>query len=83
MPRQCSECRSDGIKSGSNHEFEMLAKCLDSALNVKSDGIKSGSNHEFEMVAKFLDNALNVEVMESKVGATMNLRWRPNAPIVL
>ena len=23
MPRQCSECRSDGIKSGSNHEFEM------------------------------------------------------------
>ena len=57
MPRQCSECRSDGIKSGSNHEFEMVAKCLDTALNV--------------------------EVMESKAGATMNLRWWPNASTVL
>ena len=35
MPRKCSECRSDGIKSGSNHEFEMVAKCLDNALNVE------------------------------------------------
>ena len=57
MPRQCSECRSDVIKSGSNHEFEMVAKCLDSALNV--------------------------EVMESKAGATMNLRWWPNASTML
>ena len=57
MPRQCSECRSDGITSGSNHEFEMVAKCL--------------------------DNALNVEVMESKAGATMNLRRWPIASTVL
>ena len=35
MPRQCSDCRSDVIKSGSNHAFEMVAKCLDSALNVE------------------------------------------------
>ena len=35
MPRHCSECRSDVIKSGSNHEFEMVAKCHDSALNVE------------------------------------------------
>ena len=35
MPRQCSECRSDVIKSGSNHEFEMVANCLDNALNVE------------------------------------------------
>ena len=35
MPRQCSKCRSDVIKSGSNYEFEMVAKCLDSALNVE------------------------------------------------
>ena len=35
MPRQCSERRSDGITSGSNHEFEMVANCLDSALNVE------------------------------------------------
>ena len=63
MPRQCSECRSDGIKSGSNHEFEMVDKCLDSALNVEVMELKSGSNHEIEMVAKCLDSALNVEVM--------------------
>ena len=57
MPRQCSECRSDGIKSGSNHEFEVVVKCLDSALNV--------------------------EVMESKAGVMMTLRWWPNASKVL
>ena len=43
MPRQCSESTMNlrwwpdayVIKSGSNHEFEMVAKCLDSALNVE------------------------------------------------
>ena len=49
----------------------MVAKCLDSALNVKvvesqTSVVSGGSNYETQMVAKCLDSALNVKVVESQ-----------------